>query len=896
MKKLALILLLFCTAAFGQDVQIGTIRINHWTTNTEAGTTNDILNLANQAIAGSSNSFVASTLGNMTNGTISSNLNFQAFPTFQYDTNEIGIWNCSFPGMNGTYVTNGVSGVWTNWTGNSQAVVFQNPTYFLQNAGTNVFSTTNPVPNSTWLLVAGSWTVPSQSGYGTIARMRGMKVLDLNAQGLIGLTPMVSLDTTKVLTNNETAPTYVDTNNLNTNFFGGAYTILGNNVQEGTGGTTVGGTDAHVEGVNSTSTGIGSHAEGNSIASGNESHAEGSITIASGANSHAEGAANTASATDTFAGGQNATANLANSYAWSDGTSLTTPASRSYNVYALNGINLRGGVISGNGGGLTNLQAGAENVAYATNSGTAATATVATNIAGGFVVTNFMVIPTMNFVSIISNAPSGSVITLSNGLYNFAYLFVPKGVKLTGISAPLVTLQGTNTPSLGLAGPSDLQLSDNDVIEQLSWISWSNATWGRFHSAEGMNQTGLGYTNVLFNKCIFVGQSDVLDCGQNFYTPWEDVTFRDCYINSYEDIIAKQSAVGFLHFYNCRFNSYNGSAAMSFGGAFDDNQSVLYGWTLFGSTGSGLTGGSYNWNGTRFHCPLASPPFVTNLNMFGYVVDDNSNICYNLGPLRSSYSLTGYSATNYVNSYNTNNFIVVTTYAGDGGTYVWNPFFSCWTNTLANGKMMGWPVAFGDQYGEVGTGPLSNLAVNSDIETANPLLNADNMVQNLSGVSWVPNNVPGTNTLTGFFATNSISTNTVPIYSTTIGSTNIGGTFTGNGSGLTNLNAANISHTIVNTNFGNGQLYTNNYGTAIAVSGSVLLTTASVAGYSQMALRVPGSMTNYATVISAVAGLTGSMTNAMATTYVPPLGTYIWTNTSSGAGDASAPVGGQIFY
>lgn len=101
------------------------------------------------------------------------------------------------------------------------------------------------------------------------------------------------------------------------------------------------------------------------------------------------------------------------------------------------------------------------------------------------------------------------------------------------------------------------------------------------------------------------------------------------------------------------------------------------------------------------------------------------------------------------------------------------------------------------------------------------------------------------------------------------------------------------SFTLVTTNWISGQLYTNLTGRPIEVTGNVVLTTAGVAGFSQMALQVNGVVTNYATVLSAVAGLTGSMTNAMSPAFVPAAGVFTWTNTSSGAGDASTTYGGQ---
>lgn len=112
--------------------------------------------------------------------------------------------------------------------------------------------------------------------------------------------------------------------------------------------------------------------------------------------------------------------------------------------------------------------------------------------------------------------------------------------------------------------------------------------------------------------------------------------------------------------------------------------------------------------------------------------------------------------------------------------------------------------------------------------------------------------------------------------------------------GFINGSPTNISSfTLVTTNWISGQLYTNQTGRPIMVSGSVTLTTAGVVGYSQMALQVNGVVTNYSSVLSAIGGLTGTMTNAMSSAIVPNSGVFTWTNTSSGAGDASGTYGGQ---
>lgn len=123
------------------------------------------------------------------------------------------------------------------------------------------------------------------------------------------------------------------------------------------------------------------------------------------------------------------------------------------------------------------------------------------------------------------------------------------------------------------------------------------------------------------------------------------------------------------------------------------------------------------------------------------------------------------------------------------------------------------------------------------------------------------------------------------------GSGTFSGTFIGS---IIVGNATNTpSFTLVNTNWISGGIYTNLTGRNLEVLGNVVLTTAAVAGYSQMALQAPGSVTNYASVISAIGGLTGAMTNAMSPVIVTNGGTFTWTNTSSGAGDSSTTFGGQ---
>ena len=90
------------------------------------------------------------------------------------------------------------------------------------------------------------------------------------------------------------------------------------------------------------------------------------------------------------------------------------------------------------------------------------------------------------------------------------------------------------------------------------------------------------------------------------------------------------------------------------------------------------------------------------------------------------------------------------------------------------------------------------------------------------------------------------------------------------------------------------QIYSNYFGAAIQVGASAGLTTASVAGMAQLSLWVPGSTTNFSSLLTAIGVVTGTSTNGTLSAFVPAAGTYTFTNTSSGSGDAAFPVNGQI--
>jgi len=122
--------------------------------------------------------------------------------------------------------------------------------------------------------------------------------------------------------------------------------------------TTASGANSHAEGEATKAHGDASHAEGKwTLAEGYVSHAEGYETEASGSFSHAEGLRGKATGLASHAAGAYASATNDYTYVWSDGAWIGSTTTQQFTVHAENGIRLLGGPISGDGSGLTNLQA-----------------------------------------------------------------------------------------------------------------------------------------------------------------------------------------------------------------------------------------------------------------------------------------------------------------------------------------------------------------------------------------------------------------------------------------------------------------------------------------------------------------------------------------------------------
>jgi hypothetical protein len=274
-------------------------------------------NIFNSLVVGQTNAYMPTLNGIATNVSFYSNVFFGPFPTLLVDTNSVGIHAAGVASARGEYLQTAI-GTWTNAAGNGSAIVFMNPTYFLQTNNVSLYSTPSLLGNSVWVNVIGSSAVPTNSGFGYRFSFAGLNPTNFNVGGVVGILPMISLDTTKVLTNNEQAITLIDPFDANTNNFGGKLTILGTALESSM--SSAGGLGADAFGLNS---------------------------IANGAYSFAAGV------------GAVATNNYSMVFSDNSGGSFANFGSTTNNMMSMNfqnGYRFNGGAMIGNGAGLTNLQ------------------------------------------------------------------------------------------------------------------------------------------------------------------------------------------------------------------------------------------------------------------------------------------------------------------------------------------------------------------------------------------------------------------------------------------------------------------------------------------------------------------------------------------------------------
>ncbi len=123
----------------------------------------------------------------------------------------------------------------------------------------------------------------------------------------------------------------------------------------------------------------------------------------------------------------------------------------------------------------------------------------------------------------------------------------------------------------------------------------------------------------------------------------------------------------------------------------------------------------------------------------------------------------------------------------------------------------------------------------------------------------------------------------------------LGVAYGGTGASSVSGVVSNLGLTTIVTNlaFTINTLYTNSFGRGIAVNANAILTEAGVAGSSGLSFVSVGLQTNTVTVITAIGGLVGNVTNNL-NGFVPSSGVYYFTNASDGSGNSGTVSGGQI--
>jgi hypothetical protein len=139
----------------------------------------------------------------------------------------------------------------------------------------------------------------------------------------------------------------------------------------------------------------------------------------------------------------------------------------------------------------------------------------------------------------------------------------------------------------------------------------------------------------------------------------------------------------------------------------------------------------------------------------------------------------------------------------------------------------------------------------------------------------------------------------------------LAGAFTGNGGGLTNLNASQLNSgtvplaqlplpVLMQTNFIDGQRYTNTYGWPLMIEATIILNTAAVAGSANESFCIQaspavGGFTNVCAISTLTTSAALHYTNHISG-FVPTNAIYWFTNLSTGTGNSGAVNGGQIKY
>jgi hypothetical protein len=245
------------------------------------------------------------------------------------------------------------------WIGtNAQVTVnVSNQLVSVVNGVTNLLggasTSTNDV-NGLWWANAATGTVANASnwsGSGALSNFFATSFYPVNNPS--NFTTLAQVWSAGALSNNWTGGAIVlDAANANTNTFGGALVIGPARYQAN--GSTASGKGSWAN-YSSTASGEGSWANFYSTASGEGSWANYNGT-ASGAGSWAN-ANGTASGEGSWAMGLGAEATNNETFVWSDSTAIGSTTNKQWSTYASNGYRLLGGPITGNGSGVSNVNA-----------------------------------------------------------------------------------------------------------------------------------------------------------------------------------------------------------------------------------------------------------------------------------------------------------------------------------------------------------------------------------------------------------------------------------------------------------------------------------------------------------------------------------------------------------
>jgi hypothetical protein len=366
------------------------------------------------------------------------------------------------------------------------SVMAQTNSFWNVRVSTNLILGTSTITTSNGtLLVDGSPVTGSSSGItNSASTVSGLTLTTAN--GIVTLGGSIPASG---ITNNWTGGVItLDAANSQTNTFGG-YLVIGPARYQANSGTASG--DGSWANNFGTASGQSSWANYSGTASGSGSWANYS-GIASGDGSWAN-YGGTASGTGSWAMGYGARATNNDTFVWSDGTTISSTSDNQFSAYAANGYRLLGGPITGNGSGLTGVNA-------ATLNGVALAGLVQTNAAldrlrlnDGGGLTNLPVAAAAAATNDLRWLVDSTLPNTTNDLVGFApHSFLPSQASTTApiVDGPTLYNAATNNWTMLLA------------LRYRRELTGSNLQWSVLRSGESSTLTSnytvrVAYTNTL---------------------------------------------------------------------------------------------------------------------------------------------------------------------------------------------------------------------------------------------------------------------------------------------------------------------------------------------------------------------------------------------------------------